>query len=88
MSIYFLIVKKKEENEKEKEKEKERKWKKRKKVQSSVSINSKTFEGDADEVWGRNYFGHKWGKWKSRVLMSKLLNLGELLNLKISFDIP
>ena len=59
-----------------------------KKVQSGVSINSKTFDGNVDEVWGRNHVGQKWGKWKSRVLMSKLLNPGELLSLKISFDIP
>ena len=58
------------------------------KVQSGVSINSKTFEGNVDEVWGRNHVGKKRGKWKSRVLMSKLLNPGELLSLKISFDIP
>ena len=50
MSIYFLIFPKKKENEKEK---------KRKKVQSGVSINSKTFEGNVDEVWGRNHVGQK-----------------------------
>ena len=59
-----------------------------KKVQSGVSINSKTFDGNVDEVWGRNHVGQKWGKWKLRMLMSKLLNPGEHLTLKISFDIP